>query len=631
MTKQELLQKADSLPLSPGVYIMMDKTGLVIYVGKAKKLKNRVSQYFQSGSGHNEKTRMMVSQVDHFDTIMVRTEFEALILENSLIKRHQPRYNILLKDDKGYPFVRLNEKAPYPRFTLVNKPEEDGARYFGPFGGRHETRAALQAVCAALKLPTCNRQFPRDIGKERPCLNHHIGKCDGFCSPDGPGQGEYQARMAQAAELLGGKLRQVTAALRQEMEQAAENLEFEKAAALRDRMQALQVLGKQQQVIAGVCADTDVWGVYTGSVRCGAAVLHIENGDLLGRQIEIFPTAADQSEPEVLSAVLSQYYLDKAVLPREILLPCLFDDSDTFAALLTGRAGHKVTIKAPQRGERSQLVDMAAQNAREEAERITTESERAAKALTDLQTLAQLPAVPRRMESYDISNLGSDDMVASMVVFVDGKPLKRDYRKFAIKTLTGPDDYAAMQEVLERRFAHKDDEKFPPLPDLLLIDGGLGHVHAALAAERTAGGSIPLQAESACRVLERLGLTVPVLGMVKDDRHRTRALITVEGSELGIQQSLHIFTMIGRIQEEVHRFAITFQRQKHKKRTYRGKLDGIPGIGEARKQALLKRFGTVKAIEAASLDDLRKLLPAPAASAVYAHLHPQEPPKTQKD
>ena len=605
MTKQELLQKADSLPLSPGVYIMMDKTGLVIYVGKAKKLKNRVSQYFQSGSGHNEKTRMMVSQVDHFDTIVVRTEFEALILENSLIKRHQPRYNILLKDDKGYPFVRLNEKAPYPRFTLVNKPEEDGARYFGPFGGRHETRAALQAVCAALKLPTCNRQFPRDIGKERPCLNHHIGKCDGFCSPDGPGQAEYHSRMAQAAELLGGKLRQVTAGLRQEMEMAAEALEFEKAAALRDRMQAPQVLGKQQQVIAGVCADTDVWGVYIGPVRCGAAVLHIENGDLLGRQIEIFPTAADQAESEVLSAVLSQYYLDKAVLPREILLPCLFDGSETFAALLTGQAGHKVTVKAPQRGERSQLVDMAAQNAKEEVERITTESERLSRTLTDLQTLARLPQTPRRMESYDISNLGSDDMVASMVVFVDGKPLKRDYRKFAIKTLTGPDDYAAMQEVLERRFAHRDDEKFPPLPDLLLIDGGLGHVHAALAAERAAG------------------VAIPILGMVKDDRHRTRALVTVEGAELGIQQSPHIFTMIGRIQEEVHRFAITFQRQKHKKRTYRGKLDGIPGVGEVRKQALLKRFGTVKAIEGASLDDLRKALPAPAAQAVYEHLHPE--------
>ena len=605
MTKQELLQKADSLPLSPGVYIMMDKTGLVIYVGKAKKLKNRVSQYFQSGGGHNEKTRMMVSQVDHFDTIVVRTEFEALILENSLIKRHQPRYNILLKDDKGYPFVRLDSRSSYPRFTMVNKPSEDGADYFGPFGGRHETRMALQALCAALKLPTCTRRFPRDIGKERPCLNFHIGKCDGFCSPGGPGQAEYHARMTQAAELLGGKLRQVTAALRQDMESAAEALEFEKAAALRDRLQALQVLGKQQQVIAGVCADTDVWGIYTGPVRCGAAVLHIENGDLLGRQTEIFPTAADQSVPEVLSAVLSQYYLNKAVLPREILLPCLFEGSESFAELLTTQAGHKVALRVPQRGERSQLVDMAARNAREEAERITTESERVSRTLSDLQALARLPRLPRRMESYDISNMGSDDMVASMVVFVDGKPLKRDYRKFSIRTLTAPDDYAAMQEVLTRRFSHAEDEKFPPLPDLLLIDGGLGHVHAALAA------------------MAASGISLPVLGMVKDDRHRTRALITANGDELGIQQSPHIFTMIGRIQEEVHRFAITFQRQKHHTRTYRSKLDGIPGVGEVRKQALLKRFGTVKAIEGASLDDLRKALPAPAAQAVYEHLHPE--------
>ena len=606
MTKQELLQKADSLPLSPGVYIMMDKTGLVIYVGKAKKLKNRVSQYFQSGSGHNEKTRMMVSQVDHFDTIVVRTEFEALILENSLIKRHQPRYNILLKDDKGYPFVRLDSRSSYPRFTMVNKPAEDGADYFGPFGGRHETRMALQALCAALKLPTCTRRFPRDIGKERPCLNFHIGKCDGFCSPGGPGQAEYHARMTQAAELLGGKLRQVTAALRQDMESAAEALEFEKAAALRDRLQALQVLGKQQQVIAGVCADTDVWGIYTGPVRCGAAVLHIENGDLLGRQTEIFPTAADQSVPEVLSAVLSQYYLNKAVLPREILLPCLFEGSESFAELLTTQAGHKVALRVPQRGERSQLVDMAAQNAREEAERVTTESERVSRTLSNLQALARLPRLPRRMESYDISNMGSDDMVASMVVFVDGKPLKRDYRKFSIRTLTAPDDYAAMQEVLTRRFSHAEDEKFPPLPDLLLIDGGLGHVHAALAA------------------MAASGISLPVLGMVKDDRHRTRALITANGDELGIQQSPHIFTMIGRIQEEVHRFAITFQRQKHRKRTYRSKLDGIPGVGEVRRQALMKRFGSIRAIESASLSQLQTVLPANAAHAVYDRFHPAD-------
>ena len=293
MTKDELRQKANDLPLAPGVYLMMDKTGKVIYVGKAKKLKNRVSQYFQDTASHNEKTRAMVSQVDHFDTIFVSTEFEALILENSLIKRHMPRYNILLKDDKGYPFVRLDADAAYPRFSLVGKTADDGAKYFGPFGGRRETRLAIEAVCGALRLPICTRQFPRDIGRERPCLNHHIGRCDGFCRPDGPGQAEYQARIRQAVRIFSGHYRQLTAELRQEMEQAAEELNFEKAAALRDRIRAISVLGKTQQVIAGVCADTDVWGVYPGQVRCGSAVLHIEDGNLLGREVEVFSALKD--------------------------------------------------------------------------------------------------------------------------------------------------------------------------------------------------------------------------------------------------------------------------------------------------------------------------------------------------
>ena len=326
MTKDELRQKANDLPLAPGVYLMMDKTGKVIYVGKAKKLKNRVSQYFQDTASHNEKTRAMVSQVDHFDTIFVSTEFEALILENSLIKRHMPRYNILLKDDKGYPFVRLDADAAYPRFSLVGKTADDGAKYFGPFGGRRETRLAIEAVCGALRLPICTRQFPRDIGRERPCLNHHIGRCDGFCRPDGPGQAEYQARIRQAVRIFSGHYRQLTAELRQEMEQAAEELNFEKAAALRDRIRAISVLGKTQQVIAGVCADTDVWGVYPGQVRCGSAVLHIEDGNLLGREVEVFSAAADQEETDILSAVLSQYYLGRQALPREILVPCEPED-----------------------------------------------------------------------------------------------------------------------------------------------------------------------------------------------------------------------------------------------------------------------------------------------------------------
>jgi len=603
VTREELLQVAESLPLSPGVYLMMDKTGLVIYVGKAKKLRNRVSQYFQSASRHNEKTRLMVSQVEKFDTIVVRSEFEALILENSLIKRHQPRYNILLKDDKGYPFVRLDEKEEYPRFTMVSKAAEDGAQYFGPFGGRHETRQALHAVSAALKLPTCTRRFPRDIGKERPCLNYHIGKCDGFCRADGPDGAEYRRRMEQAAGLFSGKLRQVSAAMEQEMAEAAENWEFEKAAALRDRIQALSVLSKEQQVIAGACADTDVWGIYSGAAKCGAAVLHIENGDLLGREMEVFPTAADTGEGEILSAVLSQYYLARNALPREILLPCAFEGAETLEQALSERVGRKVRLHVPQRGERSHLVEMARQNAREEVERITTESERVSRTLTDLQKLASLPTLPKRMESYDISHLGGQDTVASMVVFADGKPLKRDYRKFAVETADAGDDYAAMYEVLLRRLSHAEDEKFPPLPDVLLIDGGLGQVNAALAAQR------------------EMGVELPTLGMVKDDRHRTRALVTPEGAELGISQSPHIFALIGRIQEETHRFAITFQRQKRKKRTFRSRLDGVSGLGPARKSALLKHFGTVRAVEKATEEELAAVLPAVVANALWKHLH----------
>ena len=605
MTREELLQVAESLPLSPGVYLMMDKTGLVIYVGKAKKLRNRVSQYFQSASRHNEKTRLMVSQVEKFDTIVVRSEFEALILENSLIKRHQPRYNILLKDDKGYPFVRLDGKEEYPRFTMVSKAAEDGAQYFGPFGGRHETRQALHAVSAALKLPTCTRRFPRDIGKERPCLNYHIGKCDGFCRADGPDGAEYRRRMEQAAGLFSGKLRQVSASMEQEMAVAAENWEFEKAAALRDRIQALSVLSNEQQVIAGACADTDVWGIYSGAAKCGAAVLHIENGDLLGREMEVFPTAADTGEGEILSAVLSQYYLARNALPREILLPCAFEGAETLEQALSERVGRKVRLHVPQRGERSHLVEMARQNAREEVERITTESERVSRTLTDLQKLASLPTLPKRMESYDISHLGGQDTVASMVVFSEGKPLKRDYRKFAVGTADAGDDYAAMYEVLLRRLSHAEDEKFPPLPDVLLIDGGLGQVNAALAAQR------------------EMGVELPTLGMVKDDRHRTRALVTPEGAELGISQSPHIFALIGRIQEETHRFAITFQRQKRKKRTFRSRLDGVTGLGPARKSALLKHFGTVRAVEKATEEELSAVLPAAVANALWKHLHGQ--------
>ena len=606
MTRGELLEKANSLPLAPGVYLMHAKDGTVIYVGKAKKLKNRVSQYFQAGRGHNLKTHIMVDQVDDFETIIVGSEFEALVLENALIKQHMPRYNILLKDDKGYPFVRLSREA-YPRFTMVSRVQSDGARYFGPYGGRFETRAALDAIAGALRLPACRKKFPRDIGKERPCLNYHMGRCDGFCRPEMTAE-EYNRRMDMAVKILEGRTKLVTAELERDMEQAAEELRFEEAAALRDRIQAIQVLGKRQKVIAAVCADTDVWGMYLES-KCCYAVLHYQEGQLTGREAELFAASALDDPGEILSALLLQYYGGRSVLPREICIPVVIEDQEVLEQLLAEKAGHKVALRVPQRGERAQVLAMAADNAREEAERQTTQAERADKTLELLGRMMDLEEPPEWLESYDISNTGGEDIVASMVVFHGSKPAKDRYRRFRIKELNGrPDDYRSMEEVLTRRFTHymEKDKKFMPLPDVLLIDGGEQH------------------AKVARRVSERFGLAIPIFGMVKDDRHRTRALVTPDGREIGIQASQAVFSLIGRIQEETHRFAITYNRQSHGKTVRGSTLDDIPGVGEARRVALLKHFKSLKAIREAALEELRAVVPRNAAQAVYEHFHPRQ-------
>ncbi len=609
MTKEELLEKANSLPLAPGVYLMHGKDGTVIYVGKAKKLKNRVSQYFQAGRGHNLKTQTMVSLVDEFDTIIVGSEFEALVLENALIKQYMPRYNILLKDDKGYPFVRLSREQ-YRRFSIVSRVASDGARYFGPYGGRLETRSALDAIRNALHLPTCHKTFPRDIGKERPCLNHHMGRCDGFCRPEMSAE-EYNRRIDLAVQLLEGKVRLVTAQLEKEMQEAAEALRFEEAAALRDRIQAIKVLGKRQKVIAGVCADTDVWGLYL-EAKCCFAVLHYEEGQLTGREAELFTASALDGEGEILSALLLQYYGGRSALPREIYLPVEIEDQEVLEQLLTEKAGHRVVLRVPQRGDRAQVLQLAAANAREEAERQTSNQERAGRTMELLGKLMGLAEPPEWLESYDISNTGADDIVASMVVFQGSKPAKDRYRRFRIKELDGhPDDYKSMEEVLTRRLTHymEQDKKFMPLPDVFLIDGGEQH------------------AKVARRVTERFGLAIPIFGMVKDDRHRTRALITPEGREIGIQGNQAVFSLIGRIQEETHRFAITYNRQSHGKSVRGSTLDGIPGVGEARRIALLKKFKSVRAIREASLEELLAVVPKNAAQAVYlwAHPAPEEP------
>ncbi|MCI9588497.1 MAG: excinuclease ABC subunit UvrC [Oscillospiraceae bacterium] len=602
MTRGELLEKANSLPLAPGVYLMKNESHEVIYVGKAKRLKNRVSQYFQAGHGHDLKTQMMVSSVYDFDTIIVRTEFEALVLENSLIKQHMPRYNILLKDGKGYPFVRLNRQR-YPKFSLCHKRENDGARYFGPFGGRYETRSAIDALLTALKLPACNRQFPRDIGRERPCLNHHMGRCDGFCRGV-PDEAEYRRRIEQVVLLLTGKLGEVTADLEAEMAQAAEELHFERAAELRDRIRAIEILSKRQQVIAAHCADTDLWGLYRGG-RCCYAILHYEQGQLIYRETRVFAAPANEEEAEMLAALLLQYYGERTALPREILLPCEIEDLDSLAQLLTEASGHKVRLAVPQRGEKAELMAMAAQNAREEAERQTTREEREDRTLVLLTRMLGLPEAPRRMEAYDISNTGGSDIVASMTVFHGSRPAKSQYRRFKIKAVENhPDDYRSMEEVLTRRFQRyaDGDEKFAPLPDVLLIDGGETHAQVAL------------------RVTERFGLAIPIFGMVKDNRHRTRALMTPEGREIGIRQNQAVFALIGQIQEETHRFAITYHHESHSRSVRKSALDDIPGLGPVRRQALLKAFKSVKAIREAEVEELAQVVPRGVAEEVYARL-----------
>jgi len=605
MTREELKEKANDLPLAPGVYLMMDKTGKVIYVGKAKKLKNRVSQYFQDSASHTTKTRQMVSQVDKFDTIFVSSEFEALVLENSLIKRHSPKYNILLKDDKGYPFVRLSRET-YPRFSLVSKVANDGARYFGPFGGRYETRQALDAVCTALRLPTCSRKFPRDIGAERPCLNFHMGRCDGFCRPDMTAE-EYNRRIQQACQLLEGKSKQLLREMTEEMEAEAEALRFEQAAAIRDRINAISALSKKQTVIAGLCADTDIWGLYRGSGgKCCYAVLHMENGSLAGRETQLFSAPMEESEEEMLSALTAQYYLPRSILPHEILLPFDTGECEELSEVLTKRAGHKVWVHVPQRGEKADLRIMAQRNAAEEAERATTAEERTAHTLELLGKMLNLPEPPKRMESFDISNTGKSDIVASMVVYSGTRPLKSAYRRFRIKDLAGhPDDYASMQEVLRRRLqrAADGDEKFLPLPDVFLIDGGETHARAAL------------------EIVQAFGVQIPVFGMVKDDRHRTRALVTPEGLESGIVANQAVFSLIGQIQEETHRFAITYHHESHGKSTMKSALDDIPGLGPKRKEALRKHFGTIRAIREADVETLAAVVPRNTAEAVWHHFH----------
>ncbi len=610
----ELQEKAHSLPRLPGVYLMQDKHKQVIYVGKAKSLRNRVSQYFQDSAGHNLKTRIMVGQVAQFHVIVVGSEFEALVLESSLIKRHQPKYNILLKDSKGYPYIRLSVGEAYPKFSLVSQLGQEKAshaRYFGPYGTRHNTQAIVDALKSALALPQCTRQFPRDLGKERPCLNHHMGKCLGHCRPV-LGKKAHDIAIKQAVSLLEGKHKEVTQALEQEMEAAAEALRFELAAELRDRLRAISLLSTKQKVVASTLADTHVIGFARHEKKATFVVLHYLDGQLMDKELEGIPSPLEEPE-SALSALVREYYHVRITLPQEILLPFPLESQDALSRLLSEQAGHKVSLWVPQRGSKAEIVQLAQDNAQEELERVVTKEEREHKNLRLLGDLLGLEQPPHRIESYDISNTQGSHIVGAMVVYQEGRGQKSQYRKFKLRDMDGPDDYASMKQVLSRRFQRycQGDASFSSFPDLLLIDGGLEHVKIA------------------CEVLGEYQLSCPAFGMVKDHRHRTRALISPLGQEIGIVQHPSIFALIGQIQEETHRVAISFHRQQQSKALQQSQLEEIPGVGEARRKALWQRFSSRKAMEQASLAQLEELLPKKVAQAVYDYFREKEQGKCE--
>lgn len=592
-----LKEKALSLPLQPGVYIMRDKDDRVIYVGKAKKLKNRVSQYFHDTASHNAKTRIMVSKIDHFEVIVAASEFEALVLECSLIKQHMPRYNILLKDDKGYPYLRLDMKEEYPKITVVGRPENDGAGYYGPYGGRAVTHSVLETINAVFKLPACSKKFPRDIGKTRPCLHYHMNQCQGWCQKEC--KEEYRQNIEFARQLLMGNYKKISTEIHNQMLAAADDLNFELAAILRDRLNAVEALGQKQLVTAGKIADTDIIGFASTESRSCFTVLHYSSGNLLDKDYEIM--SAQDDAQSCVNSLLKQYYINRGLLPKVILLPFDIEDRDLIAQFLEQKFGRKPKFIIPQRGDNVKLIELANKNAMEEATRVTTKEERTKSILGLLGKMLSIPT-PVRIESFDISNISGTDIVASMVVFLDGKPYKKDYKRFKIKGLDNQDDYHSMHQVISRRFQRyiDGDEGFQELPDILLIDGGVTH------------------AETACKALQALGLNIPTYGMVKDDRHRTRSLVTPDGMEVGVERFPAVFSFIGTIQEETHRFAITFHRELRSKRLRYSQLDQIEGIGPKRKQDLLRRFKSITAIKNASVEELCSVLPKDTARAVFA-------------
>ncbi len=599
-----LREKAMRLPLSPGVYIMKNKSSEIIYIGKAKALKNRVSQYFGSDRNHQEKVRRMVANVDDFDYILTSSEFEALVLECSLIKQHKPKYNILLKDDKGYSYIRISNED-WCRISHVLQKQDDGATYIGPYTSSWFVKNAVDEARKIFKLPSCNRCFPRDFRKARPCLNYYIKQCCAPCRGN-ISLSDYRERVDSAIDFLKNGNSASTAELEKRMEEAAENLEFELAAKLRDRITAIKRMSERQTVVAAKVEEQDVIALMQEGNDACFSVLRFDGGRLFDKEDFLL---SDIGSPEAARAeFISRYYSMRDKIPPTVTLDGNIEDVELTEQWLSALAGRRAHIRVPQKGEQMRLVELAKRNAAEKLAQSRGHKGSDTTALTELSELLGLTVVPEYIESYDISNLSGQFNVAGMVVFRNGRPYRSSYRRFQIKSFVGQDDYASMAEVIERRLneyeSHKGEEGFGTLPDLILLDGGKGQVSAVRP------------------VLERRGYNIPLFGMVKDDKHRTRA-ITGDGGEISITSKRSAFTLVSTIQDEVHRFAIGYMRTKSKKKSFSSSLMSIDGIGETRAKSLLKFFKTIQRISEADVEELMNVpgMTRPAAEEVYRHFH----------
>lgn len=620
-TVLSLEDKLKNLPEKPGIYIMRDEDDTIIYVGKAINLKNRVRQYFQSSRGHSPKVVAMVERIRNLEYIITDTELEALILECNLIKKHRPKYNILLKDDKHYPYIKVTVNEDYPRIMITREIKKDGAKYFGPYTDKMAVNKTIELINKLFPIRSCSKNISKIAGRERPCLNFHINRCMGPCQGNVDKQ-TYKDMVKGIIMVLDGKQDEILGELEQKMQQAAENLDFERAAEIRDSIAAVKKIGERQKIITASLVDQDIVAMARDDGYACMQIFFVRGGKLIGREHFLLEGGDLEDEGEVMSSFIKQFYNGDTFVPKEIVLQHEIEDLDIIESWLSEKRGSKVKLTVPQKGEKQKLIEMVSKNAEDTIKLLIEKNKqdevKTIGAARELAGYIGLLNAPERIEAFDISHLQGVENVGSMIVFEKGKAKNKDYRRFKIKYVEGANDYESMREVLERRFAHgikereqlkaqgkeHDSGKFSVYPDLILIDGGQGQVNAVLP------------------VLRELNIEIPVCGMVKDDKHRTRGLI-YEEKEIPIPIASNAFRLITNIQDEAHRFAISYHRSLRSKSTVKSQLDEVPGIGPARRQALLKKFGSLKNIKAATIEELSAVpgMNKKAAEMIYNYFN----------